>query len=345
MSQWKIIVFDGNDGQFKAGLGPWGTMADWKKESLVQEDIDAPSKIIGLKDIFKDFNTEIVEVSTYEECLKIIDDADVLVVCKGRIDETLVKKAKNLIEVHILGNDTRQIDLDVLKAKGIKVVQYPFTNFLAVAEHTVALILTLVKRLPESDRIARGGTSWMVVPGNIPLIRNLTVGVLGIGEIGHEVIRLLQHWGCRILYHDLNKIPELQEELGASYVNWEELFINSDVITVHLPLNSHTKNSIGAKEFNLMKSESIFINTARGELVDEEALINALNSKKIKASGLDVFAEEPLSTNNPLVQIPNTILTPHVAWAGPFTLVNDAMNVFGGVAESLRSRSKVKVND
>lgn len=335
MSEWKILIYDGNQGQFRAGLGPWENLADWKKQSLLEQDKDAPLKVQSLEEFFYGLNVQWKEVTTYEECRESISDVHILVVFKGRVDRQLLNRGINLKEIHVLGYHSAEIDKEVLENRGIRLTYYPLTNFLAVAEHTIALILSLLKRIQEADRISRQGSSWMVIPGNVQLMRELTVGVLGIGEIGYEVTRLLKPWGSRLLYHDLHHMPDLEIETGASYVSWRELFEKSDIVSIHLPLNELTKKSIGAREFDWMKPNAIFINTARGEIVDETALVAALQSGKLRGAALDVFSSEPLSTDHPLTSLPNVILTPHIAWAGPWTLVNDAKNVFTGVLKNI----------
>jgi phosphoglycerate dehydrogenase-like enzyme len=202
------------------------------------------------------------------------------------------------------------------------------------------MILSLVKRLKEAEQLARSRDHWMVIPGNVRLLRNMTVGILGAGEIGAEVIRLLKPFGCRVVYNDLQPDKELETETGAEYVSWEELFKASDVITLHLPYNKGTDSIVNVDEFEMMKEDAIIINTSRGGIIDEEALVKALEDKEIGGAYLDVFRQEPLPPNNPLNYLSNVLITPHIAWASPWTLVNDANTIISGVADSIRSNLK-----
>lgn len=339
MAQTTILIYDGNQGQFQAGLGPIDKFSDWKRESLLSEDPDAASKILSLDEIFNGLDVTWKEAASYEECTGVIQDAQILVIYRGRVDQPLLERANQLKEVHALGFFSSEIDRELLRNRGIKYYCYPITNALAVAEHTLALLLVLVKRLQEADQAVREGTSWMTIPGNVRVLQDLTIGILGTGEIGYHVARLLKPWGCRILYHDLRRMPELEEETGAQFIDRQSLFEKSDVVSVHMSLNPLSLSSISIREFDWMQPHALFINTARAEIINERALTYALQSGSIGGAALDVFAMEPLSVDHPLTRLPNVILTPHMAWAGPWTLVNDARRVFTGVTESVRKMS------
>ena len=332
-----LLIYDGNDGQIQSGLGPWEKFPEWKQKALLDEDPEAKSKIMTLHQIFRDIEINLVEVSSYKECVEMIQTTHVLVVCKGIVDHHLLEKAVNLKEIHVLGNNVDKIDTKEIHKRGINFITHPMTNFLAVAEHTVTLMLAATKKLPKSDRIVREASSWMVVPGGIPLLRNLTIGLLGVGEIGYEVIRLLKPWGCRIIYYDIDRKNYLEKELGPHYVSWVELFKESDILSLHLPLNEDTISVVSNDSISLMKPNSIIINTARGELINEDALMAAMVSNRIHGAGLDVFATEPLPADHPFTKMENVILTPHCAWASPWTLVNDAQSLLSKVASSIQT--------
>lgn len=335
MAAQKVLMYDGNDHQLRAGLGPFDQLAKWKQESLLSQDSEAASKVKSLDDFFAGVDATYVEVSSYEDCKAQIADADLLVVCKGQVDRDLIGNSERLREVHVLGCPASLIDVGALQERGIAVRYTPFTNFLAVAEHALALTLALVKRVAESQRLARTGEHWMVIPSNMRLLREMTVGILGFGEIGFEFARLVQPFGAQILYYDLQERPCLAEMTGAQQAGWDEIFAQSDVVSVHLPLTAQTERIIGASEFAQMKPDALFINTARGELVDEAALIEALQSGQIGGAGLDVFAEEPLAPQSVLYELSHVIVTPHTGWAGPWTLVNDVHRLLSGVVAAL----------
>lgn len=337
MAAVRVVLYDGNGKQIRVGVGPWEAIREWMRPALLSQDPEAPQKIRPMEAFFAGLDVAVQEVETYEECLEAIPRADLLITCKGRVDAPLLERAERLREVHILGYRPASVDTGALEARGIRVVRWPLTNFLAVAEHTVALILGLVKRLNDCQQVLRAGSSWMTIPGNIRLLREMTVGVLGAGEIGYETARLLAPFGCRLLYHDLRPLSALERETGARYANWDDLFAQSDVVSLHLPLLPATEGCIGEREFSLMKPGALFVNTARGKLVDEAALLRALDSGRLGGAGLDVFAEEPLRPDHPLASHPKVLATPHVGWAGPWTLVNDAHTLLEGVANAIRS--------
>jgi phosphoglycerate dehydrogenase-like enzyme len=141
-----------------------------------------------------------------------------------------------------------------------------------------------------------------------------TVGIVGLGRIGQRVARRLQGWDCRLIYHDVAKFPPgLEEALHITRVPLDELLRTADIITLHVPLNRRTKGMISDREFGLMKPTAVLINACRGPVVDEAALIRALKAQKILGAGLDVLEDEPTSTNNPLLDMDNVLVTPHLA--------------------------------
>jgi glyoxylate reductase len=141
-----------------------------------------------------------------------------------------------------------------------------------------------------------------------------TVGLIGFGRIGREVAKRARAFDTTIIYHDLVRAPATVEaELGATYVSRDDLLRRADVVSLHAPLTAETRGMIGERELRLMRSDAVLINTARGALIDEHALARALAKEWIAGAGLDVFAQEPPSTDNPLLAFPNVVLTPHVA--------------------------------
>jgi phosphoglycerate dehydrogenase-like enzyme len=175
-------------------------------------------------------------------------------------------------------------------------------------------------------------------------LTNKTVGIIGLGRIGQRVARRLQGWDCRLIYHDVARFPPaLEEALHLTRVPFEELLRTADIITLHVPLNRVTKGMISDKEFDMMKPTTILINACRGPVVDEAALIRALQAKKISAAGLDVLEEEPTPANNPLLDMDNVLVTPHLAAfaqesfekSRAFAIQNTARVASGEAAESV----------
>jgi D-3-phosphoglycerate dehydrogenase len=201
-------------------------------------------------------------------------------------------------------------------------------NTSSVVEHVLSLMLALSKQLPLLDKAVRSknfSIRYQYLPQDL---RNKTLGLLGFGRIGSEVGRFCHElFGMRIIAHD----PFLSNADKKAYTGWvsftdkEALFSKADVVTIHVPLTKDTHHAVGAREISRMKPEAILINTSRGAVVDESALINALDAKKIAGAGLDVFEKEPVSGDNPLLILDNVILTPHTAALTRECVVNMAV--------------------
>lgn len=197
------------------------------------------------------------------------------------------------------------IDLDEVRQRGIRLASTPGTNASAVAELTLLLTLGTLRRIPEVISNVRS-EQWVSVTGR--LLEGKTVGLIGVGHVGKALNKLLQPFGCSILGFDVLKSPVN----GISYVALDELLGTSDVVCIHVPLTETTRGMIGVRQLGLMKNDSVLVNTSRGGVIDEAALLAALVSQEIAAAGLDVLeTEPPLSWE--LVNHPNVFATPHIA--------------------------------
>jgi len=184
----------------------------------------------------------------------------------------------------------------------------PEANQKAVAELTLGLILALVRHLYDAIQSTKSG-KWIPFIGHE--LNNLTIGVIGTGRIGREVIKLLHGFGAKILAYDIMPNNELAMQYGVKYVSLDTLLKMSDIVTIHAPLTKETHHMIGQRELEMMKPSAFIINTARGEIIDEVALYNHLKEKKIAGAALDVFSQEP-PLNNPILNLDNVIVTPHM---------------------------------
>jgi D-3-phosphoglycerate dehydrogenase len=233
-----------------------------------------------------------------------------------RITRELMSQADDLWVISRTGAGVDNVDVQAATEMGILVTCVPGANTKTVVEHTLALILTLIKQIPLMDREVRRD-HFNIRFKNIPRdLDGKTLGVVGLGKIGSELARIChQALGMRVLAYD----PYLTREAQASFKSWvefcgmERLFRESDVISLHLPFSPETRKLIGFEHFSWMKPDAFLVNTSRGGVVDEEALIQFLREKRIAGAGLDVFAQEPLEKNNPLKELDNVILTPHTA--------------------------------
>lgn len=206
------------------------------------------------------------------------------------------------------------------------------TNTPHVLDETVAdlafgLILASARRIAELDRFVKEG-KWERENGDDPFmgvdVHHATLGIIGMGRIGEAIARRAKFgFNMDVLYYNRNQKPEVEKEVGVTYSHFEDLLKESDFVLLMTPLTPETRHLIGEKEFKLMKKTAIFINVSRGQTVDEQALITALRNKEIHGAALDVFDQEPVEKDNPLLQMPNVVTTPHIGSATQKT--SDAM--------------------
>ncbi|OWK27081.1 MAG: D-glycerate dehydrogenase [Parcubacteria group bacterium GW2011_GWA2_38_13b] len=209
------------------------------------------------------------------------------------------------------------IDLEAAKKRGIIITNTPGVLTEAVAEHTIALLFAVTKRIAEADRFARAGKfkGWepMLFLGSG--ITGKTLGIVGLGRIGGEVAkRMRDGFNVKIIYYDLTRNEEMEKALGIEYFSLETLLRTADFVSIHVPLLPSTKHLISEKELSLMKSSAYLINTSRGPVIDEKALVEALKKKIIRGAALDVFEFEPKFSPG-LAKLNNVVLTPHIASA------------------------------
>jgi glyoxylate reductase len=247
-----------------------------------------------------------------EEDLLEVEDADVLVVGLEPVDEGLLARAPRLRLIQRLGRGYCNIDLDAASRRGIPVCGMPDFNAASVAEHTMMLILGLLRRVFESTLLMKAGR-WPItdVVGNgIFDLAGRTVGIVGYGAIGRAVARRVLAFEADVCVHDPHS-DGIETELET--LPLDALLRRSDVVTLHVPLTRESRGMIGQQELRLMKRTALLVNTARGALVAEAALAEALMNGSIAGAGVDVFSEEPLEPGNALRKCPNVLLTPHTA--------------------------------
>jgi D-3-phosphoglycerate dehydrogenase / 2-oxoglutarate reductase len=238
---------------------------------------------------------------------QFLKDVKVIVAGTEEIGKADIAGAKSLRLVARVGIGLDNVDLAAARDYGIGVSYTPDAPSPAVAELTIGLILDLARGITVSDKGVRNA-QWSRYMGK--RVHDLTVGVIGIGRIGFRVIRLLQSFRCRILANDLNPDPRFGPDMGVEWVDKERLYRESDIISVHVPLTQKTRGLVGPAELALMKADAALINTARGGIVDEDALYSALKSGSLRAAAMDVFEREPYQ--GPLTGLDNVILTQHM---------------------------------
>ena len=242
-----------------------------------------------------------------------VTNANGFVVCRPWIKASAFSRgAGNLVAIGRAGAGYDKIDLDACTANNVVVFNSPDTFYHSTASAALLFILALAKRLPEHERMARTGC-WDrqsdITGDDLP---GQTLGIVGFGHSGSELARLVVPFGMRVLAFSPRADAGRAQALGVTLVSTlEEVFRESDFISLHCRLEPHTRGMIGEREFRLMKPSAYFINVARGELVQQEALVRGLREGWIRGAGLDVFEEEPLPAHHPLTELDNVILTPH----------------------------------
>ena len=265
-----------------------------------------------------------VEVGWVDSSLPLDDqapllaDAQVAIVAGAPVTVEVARLAPNLKLVQTTSAGTDTLDKTTLGEMGIRVSNNGGGNAVAVAEHTIALLVSTIRKMQlQFNAVKRGEWAadirreWFSQANEI---QGKTVGIVGLGRIGSRVARRLQGWECDIIYTDVvDPEPGIEEELGLRRVPLDELLQESDIITLHVPLGTQTRHMISDREFGLMKPTVVFINACRGPVVDEAALIRALEAGQIAQAGLDVLEEEPTPPDNPLLHMDNVLVTPHLA--------------------------------
>ncbi|MCL5678910.1 MAG: 2-hydroxyacid dehydrogenase [Candidatus Thermoplasmatota archaeon] len=239
-------------------------------------------------------------------------EADVLVVTTfTRVDSELLGKFPSLKFLQVASTGYDNVDLDAVRNQGVMLSNIPVANKESVAEHVIAMVLSLLKDMRFLDNELRNG-NWPMITGSREL-KGKTFGIVGMGAIGIRLAERLLPFEVGMVYHDVRRLPEEREQnLGLTYLPFERLLEVSDVISIHVPLTKETERMFSSSAFGKMKDGAILINTSRGEVVDEQALIAAVKGKGIRA-GLDVFPAEPPDFSSELFRLDNVIFSPHIA--------------------------------
>jgi phosphoglycerate dehydrogenase-like enzyme len=242
---------------------------------------------------------------------RLLPETDVIWHVLKRCTAEMIAAAPKLRLIQKIGVGVNTIDLDTAKARGIAVCNLPGTNARAVAELTLALMLAVLRRLPRFDAAMRRG-EWLDpdLQDGIGELGGRTVGLIGYGAIPRMLAPVLIALGCRVIYTSRTRHADAAAEWRTS----DALLAEADVVSLHLPLTDDTANLIDTAALARMKRGALLINTARGGLVDQAALTEALASGRLAGAGLDVFVHEPHNASEALFHLPNVVLTPHIAW-------------------------------
>jgi phosphoglycerate dehydrogenase-like enzyme len=282
-----------------AVLGPSRAYAEWRAQTAGRYAVDYYDTLPGSEPAL----------------IERIGDADIVINIRSssKFTAPVLEACPKLRLLSLWGTGTDNVDLAAAARCGVTVTNTPSVSAPAIAEHCLALMLAVARRIPHLDAEIRQGR-WP--RGFVSLMCGKTLGVIGLGAIGRRFAALGEAIGMRVIAWTFHPKPELPYEM----VPLERLYRESDVVSVHLRLSPATRKMIGRNEFALMKPGAIFLNTARGPIVDEEALVEALASGRLAGAGLDVFEVEPLPPGHPLTRLENVVLTPHSAGVTPETL-------------------------
>ena len=246
-----------------------------------------------------------------QELAEILGDYEALIVrSKTKVTPEIIRAGSRLQVIARAGIGVDNIDVDTATSQGIAVVNAPAGNTIAAAEHTLALILALARNLPQAHQALKDG-QWKRSSFVGVEVRNKTLGIIGLGRVGSEVARRAQSFAMRLIAFDPFVSPDYARILGIELVPLAELLAQSDFVTIHTPLIENTVGLIGKEQLAMMKPSSRIINVARGELIDEDALLEALEAGKLAGAALDVFSQEPPG-ESPLVKHPKVVVTPHL---------------------------------
>lgn len=267
-----------------------------------------------------------------DDLLEQVKEIDAIIIrANGAITARVMDAAPRLKVIGRHGVGLDAIDLKAARERGIVVCNTPTANVESVAEQAVGMMLTLSKQILRADKALRQGY-WHVRYDYIGQeLTGRTLGLIGMGRIGARVAEIC-HFGFSmpVIYTDLVDYPHLEETLGATKCTLDEVLQGADIISLHVPLTSQTRGLIGRDQLAKMKPGSILINTARGQIVDEVALVGALRSGHLAGAGTDVFCIEPALPENPLFSLENVVLTPHMA-----AHTDDALRLMSMVAEDV----------
>ena len=257
--------------------------------------------------------TELVSESDDKRFRELLPEAAVVLHVLKPITAEIIGAAPRLRLIQKIGVGVNTIDLDAARRHGVAVCNMPGANTAAVAEMAIGLMIAALRRIPDLDGLARDPANWSLPGGaeaRLGEVAGRTVGLVGAGAVPTRLAPILAAMGAEVLYWNRRPRPEMP----ATFVRWTELLARADILSLHLPLTPETEKLLDAEAFRRMKAGAILVNTARGGLVDEPALLQALDDRHLRAAALDVLAVEPPSRDNPLLRRDDVIVTPHVAW-------------------------------
>ncbi|MHB1116082.1 phosphoglycerate dehydrogenase [Sideroxydans sp.] len=265
-----------------------------------------------------------------EELVAFLHGHDKAITALEKINESVLSQLPDLQAIGKYGVGLDMIDMDAMRKFGKRLGWSGGVNRRSVSELVIAFAISLLRHVPEAQREVLGGTWRQHVGG---LLSGRTVGIIGCGHIGKDLAELLQPWGCKLLSNDILDFPEFYAKNNVTAVSLDELLAQSDIVTLHVPLDATTHNLLSAEKLRKMKPSALLINAARGGLVDEIELKKMLAAKELAAAAFDVFAVEP-PQDTELLHLPNFIVTPHIGGSAEEAIIEMGRSAIRGLEEN-----------
>ncbi len=307
------------------------TIPDDFPKAISGTEAEGKVKTLGEVQIYPD------KAKSQEELIKRIKEAEVVINIRAytNLNAEVLASCRNLRLISIWGTGTDNVDLESARELGMTVTNTPGANALSVAEHTIAILLSLARQIPLLDREVRSG-NWPRV--EMVQLSGKAFGLLGLGAVGRHVARMAKGLGMDVIAWTFHPSPERAKESGVRFVPKEELLKSSDVVSLHLRLTDEARGFFKKGDFDSMKPTAFFVNTARAGLIEPGALYEALRSKEIAGAALDAYDEEPLPPGHPLTALPNVVFTPHNSGLTPEAVINGLMMAVENVEAFLAGR-------
>jgi phosphoglycerate dehydrogenase-like enzyme len=275
------------------------------------------------------------KLPTEEAVIRALKGAQAVIPIRERtkFPASLLEALEDVEFISQTGNHAYHIDLVAATRAGIVVALAPGGN--STTEFTFGLMLALMRGIPQSDRAIRAG-EWPMVLGYV--LKGKTLGILGLGKIGTEVAAIGRAFGMNIIAWGPTLTAERAAKAQATYLPLDEVLRSADVVSVHLTLSDQSRNLLNEARLRLMKKSAYLINTSRGAIIDEQALVNLLKEQAIAGAALDVFVEEPLPADHPLIDLDNVVLTPHLGWPTDSGFAGFANNAVANIFDYMEGK-------
>jgi phosphoglycerate dehydrogenase-like enzyme len=281
------------------------------------------------------------------ELQALVADADYIVSGQIAVDAALLGAAKQAKLLHKWGVGVDNFDLDAARAQGVTVARTTGSNAVPVAEFAVGLMIALLRNLAFGHATLRENGAWRTttLPKESLMISGKTVGIIGYGAIGQNVARMVKAFGCPVLYNKTRPLPAAEEAAqGVAFATVPEILAQSDIVTLHCPMTPQTAGMIDRRALQSMKPKAVLINCARGGVVIESDLVEALKAREILGAATDVYEQEPVPADHPLLKLDNAVVTPHIAAMAADNFVSTINQMFGNIHRVARGE-KVAEND